>query len=80
MKFHKGTITDWFRESFDKETMREAYKEDVGLGFIVRGRFWDHPTLTGFGHTSWVLSEVLQEDGSYEIETRNSKYTLRDPQ
>ena len=51
---------------------------DYGLGFLYRCRFADHPRFAGaFGHTSYVVWEGMpDETGAYEIETRNSRYTV----
>lgn len=62
-KPHKGSIESWFK-----------YKVDGNGGYIIRGRFVDHPQFAmEFGHTSLVLSH---NEESGEIETRNSRYTL----
>jgi hypothetical protein len=74
VKPHNGTIRNWYRAHFDKAETENYYKEDVGLGYMIRGKFLDHPYYAGqFGHTSWVMS-FDEETG--EIETRNSRYTL----
>lgn len=75
-KEHKGSITGWFKQGFDVADTKKKYNEDPGLGFIIQGRFVNHPYLTGFGHTSWVTKYEEQPDGTVEIETRNSRYTL----
>lgn len=73
-KPHKGTIYNWFRVPFDKAETENYYKEDVGLGYIIRGTFRDHPHFAGqFGHTSWIMRH---DEKTGEIETRNSRYTL----
>lgn len=62
-KPHKGRIKDWFK-----------YECDAKGGYIIRGRFVDHPEFAGLaGHTSLVLSH---DEATGEIETRNSRYTL----
>lgn len=62
-KPHKGRISGW-------------HKHYTYGGYIIRGRFVDHPEFAGYsGHTSLVLSHN-EETG--EVETRNSRYTLVD--
>src|SRR4051812_45481750 len=66
MKPHKGTLNGWFEQPCGDE---------YGLGYLIRGRFMDHPDFAGqFGHTSYVVKR-----DSNEIETRNSRYTLGTP-
>lgn len=77
-KPHKGTIKNWFPYYFDRKETEEYYKEPVGLGFLIRGTFVDHPQF-GFArgsHTSWIMSH---DEKTGEIETRNSRYTLDPP-
>jgi hypothetical protein len=41
------------------------------------GQFLDHPEFAGMpGHTSYIVDSRVNADGSIEIETRNSRYTL----
>ena len=48
---------------------------------MIVGTFVDHPEFAGrHGHTSQVLEEVEMNDGTIEIETLNSRYTLNDIQ
>jgi hypothetical protein len=62
-KPHKGSIENWFKQEITGDG-----------GYIIRGRFVDHPLFAGeTGHTSLVLSH---NEGTGEIETRNSRYTL----
>lgn len=77
-KPHNGVIVNWFKHHFDTEQIRKEYQEDPGLGFLIRGRFLNHPYLSGVGHTSWIVKYEEQPDGSVEVETRNSRYTLKD--
>ncbi len=66
MKPHKGFMENWRRQDFKD-------------GYIYRGRFVNHPEYgftDSFASTSKVLSEAQQADGSIEIETVNSRYTL----
>lgn len=78
-KPYKGEIIGWYRESFDVERNKAHYREDVGLGFIVRGTFVDHPKY-GFSprsSTSWIVNESKPDaEGNRMIETRNSRYKL----
>lgn len=66
-KPHHGRITSWFRD---------RNVTDRGLGYVIIGKFMDHPTLGKDDspcHTSCVLAH---DDATGEIETLNSRYTL----
>lgn len=65
-KEHKGEIADWcFRPSLG------------GLGYYVEGVARGHPEYDGQRiHTSFVVKHK-EKSGEIEIETRNSRYTLR---
>lgn len=66
-KPHKGRIDNW---------MRLPWPSEQGVGYMVLGKFLDHPTVGkhgGFSHTSLVLKHDLETGG---IETLNSRYTL----
>lgn len=64
-KPHKGKLTNWYRES------------GGGGAYWIRGTFVGHPELDGHhSHTSVVIGEHPQSDGTIEIETANSRYTL----
>ena len=44
------------------------------------GRFNGHPQFDGLdGHTSFIVAIEKQEDGTFEVETNNSRYTLLKP-
>jgi hypothetical protein len=61
-----GTIKNWW-----KVPCRS------GLGYLIRGRFDGHPQFDGeLGHTSYV---VAHDEEASTIETRNSRYKLKDP-
>lgn len=65
-KPHKGEIKYWTKVECDAP----------GLGYIITGRFMDHPRFAMmWGHTSWV---VAHDEKTGEIETRNTRYTLVD--
>lgn len=59
-----GRITDW---------RKAPAVSGNGLGYVIEGRFLDHPLIKGLGHTSWVVKHDMNTG---EIETRNSRYTL----
>lgn len=63
-KLHHGRIVNWTKASLTKK----------GLGYVIFGKFLDHPRYTGIdGHTSYV---VTHDEAMGEIETCNSRYTL----
>lgn len=63
-KPHYGRIENWQEEACGKH----------GLGYLIVGRFLDHPAYAlQKGHTSYV---VKHDKATGEIETRNSRYTL----
>lgn len=68
-KPHMGKMVD---------AMKRPINSAYGLGYMVIGRFEGHPDFDGYvGHTSYVVAETaVNEDGSVEIETRNSRYTV----
>lgn len=79
-KPHKGTIRQWI-----KLPCPQLQGEQKHLGFRIAGVTKDHPELSrdGSGDDSIITSYVvwfddLKPDGSVEIATRNSRYTLRD--
>lgn len=66
-KPHKGRIDDWYKSECGA----------AGLGYLIRGKFLDHPDFSGYyGHTSYI---VKHDEATGEIETRNSRYTLLTP-
>lgn len=67
-KPHMGHIRNWFKSPADGH----------GLGYIIRGEFVDHPEFAGCkdGHTSYVVAH----DDLGNIETKNSRYTLKGPE
>jgi len=68
-KPHKGRIENW-------ELVRVDRPLD-GLTFYATGRFVDHPEYAGrSGHTSMITKAVFK-DGGVEIETMNSRYTIK---
>lgn len=70
-KPHKGKIMH----------AQQVYCGPHGLGYLYAGTFGDHPEFAGKrGHTSYVVKDDCDiprhaTDG-YEIETRNSRYTV----
>lgn len=59
----------------------EGNAEGWGLGYFYWCRFLDHPEFAGkTGHTSYVTHDYRDlprhKGDSYEIETRNSRYTV----
>lgn len=64
-KPHKGRIENW---------QKTQHPLAGGLGYIIEGRFLDHPEFALMnGHTSYI---VKHDETTGEIETRNSRYTL----
>ncbi len=64
-KPHLGRIENWCKQECDLK---------YGLGFVIVGRFLDHPRLAlKHGHTSYIVSH---DEKTGEIETRNSRYKL----
>ena len=62
---YKGRIENW---------KREYVPGREGLGYIIVGRFLDHPHFAlDYGHTSVV---VAHDSETGVIRTRNSSYTL----
>ena len=60
-KPHRGIIENWCRAS-------------VPGGYVIVGKFLDHPYLGKHGGLS-ITSLIVHEDGA-EVETQNSRYTL----
>lgn len=75
-KPHNGFIINW-----TKVKMPPPLPMDCGLGFCVHGEFLSHPTgLRGMtSSTSRVLAFAPGDHDTYDIETRNSRYTLIGP-
>ena len=80
-KPHKGTIVGT-RLDYDPE-ITKLYGNN--LGYLIRGRFVDHPDFGGFvGHTSLIIKKgrwsKKDEHGmrKCEVETLNSRYTWRE--
>lgn len=71
-KPHKGRILRWWKHHI---------LDCPGLGFVIRGDAPDHPQFSNASwfHTSWVEKYEEQPDGTVEVETRNSRYTLTGP-
>lgn len=71
MKPHKGSLKNWFKEDWGCA--------GLGLGYMIRGEFVDHPEFAGCknGHTSYV---VAHDEATGEVETKNSRYTLVGPE
>lgn len=64
-KPHKGIITNWFTLPVGS----------VGLGYVICGHVEGHPEWGNGGiRTSYVIAH---DAATGEIETRNSRYTLR---
>lgn len=63
-KPHKGCIENWSKYDTPGH----------GLGYLILGRFLDHPHFAGErGNTSYVIAH---NELTGEIETANSCYTL----
>lgn len=78
MKPHKGRISNWAFKTAPQKEVQALQKEfpDATHEYVV-GNFVDHPEFHGkWGWTSMLVSQQLKEDGSIEIETLNSRYTL----
>lgn len=69
MKPHKGRIDKW-----------RKIPCIGGRGYFISGTFVDHPSapmMAPIGHTSVVM---LHNEGTGEIETKYSRYTLSGPE
>ena len=64
MKPHKGNFRAWRFVNYAN-------------GEAVHGTFEGHPQFSGkYGHSSLIVNKRTMNDGSIEIETLNSRYTL----
>lgn len=78
MKAHKGIIRGVRHDIPYKD--RAGYPRNKG--FIIYGRFVNHPTLdrSPGGHTSLVTKVTPTDDPDvFEVETLNSRYTWEKP-
>lgn len=78
-KPHKGTIQNWYKFYLTeevKQSCRDNYGEEPGLGYIILGTAIQHPQ---FGTTSGFSSSWVVKHKGNAVETRNSRYTLGKP-